>query len=124
MCNRGPELHDICLIIPYVVEYILLLCIIALYHPTIFGAYNTLGPSEAWYSTGALYKRPRYETSSTLPIYPQRPGEKDCAHHILTRTCKFGDSCKFDHPVWVPEGGIPNWKEVITYCNIYVCNDQ
>lgn len=31
---------------------------------------------------------------------------------MLTRTCKFGDSCKFDHPIWVPEGGIPDWKEV------------
>lgn len=47
-----------------------------------------------------------------MTIYPQRPGEKDCAHYMLTRTCKFGDSCKFDHPVWVPEGGIPDWKEV------------
>ncbi|KAI3466281.1 hypothetical protein Pfo_022944 [Paulownia fortunei] len=31
---------------------------------------------------------------------------------MQTRTCKFGDSCKFDHPIWVPEGGIPDWKEV------------
>lgn len=31
---------------------------------------------------------------------------------MLTRTCKFGESCKFDHPIWVPEGGIPDWKEV------------
>lgn len=31
---------------------------------------------------------------------------------MLTRTCKFGDACKFDHPIWVPEGGIPDWKEV------------
>ncbi|KAF7835860.1 Zinc finger CCCH domain-containing protein 37 [Senna tora] len=84
----------------------------ALYHPTALLAHNTIGQSEAWYSTSSLTKRPRYENASNLPIYPQRPGEKDCAHYMLTRTCKFGDSCKFDHPIWVPEGGIPDWKEV------------
>lgn len=81
----------------------------ALYHSTILG---TIGQSEAWYSTNSLAKRPRYESASNIPMYPQRPGEKDCAHYMLTRTCKFGDSCKFDHPIWVPEGGIPDWKEV------------
>lgn len=81
----------------------------ALYHPTIL---STIGQNEAWYTTNSLTKRPRYETGSTLPIYPQRPGEKDCSHYMLTRTCKFGESCKFDHPIWVPEGGIPDWKEV------------
>ncbi|XP_057453334.1 zinc finger CCCH domain-containing protein 37 isoform X2 [Lotus japonicus] len=81
----------------------------ALYHPTIL---STIGPSEAWYSTNSLAKRHRYESGSNMPMYPQRPGEKDCAHYMLTRTCKFGESCKFDHPIWVPEGGIPDWKEV------------
>lgn len=84
----------------------------ALYHPSVLGAHNTIGQSEAWFSTNSLAKRPRFESASNLPIYPQRPGEKDCAHYMLTRTCKFGDSCKFDHPIWVPEGGIPDWKEV------------
>lgn len=84
----------------------------ALYHPTVLQTHNTIGQSEAWYSTNSLTKRPRYESTSNLPIYPQRPGEKDCAHYMLTRTCKFGDCCIFDHPIWVPEGGIPDWKEV------------
>ncbi|XP_023737030.1 zinc finger CCCH domain-containing protein 37 isoform X2 [Lactuca sativa] len=82
----------------------------ALYHQSLLGAHNTLG-----FSSNPLVKRPRFEaTTSLLPVYPQRPGEKDCAHYMLTRTCKFGDSCKFDHPMWVPEGGIPDWKEVPT----------
>lgn len=89
--------------------YTFLLRTLALYHQSFMGAYNTIG-QEAWYS--ALAKRPRYESASNLPIYPQRPGEKDCAHYMLTRTCKFGELCKFDHPIWVPEGGIPDWKEV------------
>ncbi|WRX29686.1 zinc finger protein [Theobroma cacao] len=83
-----------------------------LYHQNVLDAHNTIGQTEAWYSTSSLVKRPRLESASNLPIYPQRPGEKDCAHYMLTRTCKFGDSCKFDHPIWVPEGGIPDWKEV------------
>jgi len=72
-----------------------------------------IGQNEAWLTSDTLTKRPRLESASDLPIYPQRPGEKDCAHYMLTRTCKFGDNCKFDHPVWVPVGGIPDWKEVI-----------
>ncbi|XP_057507551.1 zinc finger CCCH domain-containing protein 37 isoform X1 [Actinidia eriantha] len=84
----------------------------SLYHQTLLGSHNAFGQSEAWFSSNPLAKRLRYESASNLPIYPQRPGEKDCAHYMLTRTCKFGDSCKFDHPIWVPEGGIPDWKEV------------
>ncbi|XP_047315330.1 zinc finger CCCH domain-containing protein 37 isoform X2 [Impatiens glandulifera] len=82
-----------------------------LYHQSL-AAHNTIGHDEAWYSTNSLTKRPRFLSSSNLPIYPQRPGEKDCAFYMQTRTCKFGDSCKFDHPIWVPDGGIPDWKEV------------
>ncbi|XP_072981539.1 zinc finger CCCH domain-containing protein 8 [Typha angustifolia] len=82
----------------------------ALYHQSIMGSHNAIGQSEALYSSNSLVKRPRFESS--LPIYPQRPGEKDCAHYMMTRTCMFGDACKFDHPIWVPEGGIPDWKEV------------
>ncbi|KAL2495674.1 Zinc finger CCCH domain-containing protein 37 [Forsythia ovata] len=83
-----------------------------LYHQTILGAHSTFGQTEAWYSANPLAKRPRHENTSHLPIYPQRPGEKDCAFYMQTRMCKYGESCKFDHPIWVPEGGIPDWKEV------------
>ncbi|KAF3334973.1 zinc finger CCCH domain-containing protein 37 isoform X1 [Carex littledalei] len=61
------------------------------------------------YTHDYMVKRPRVE--SKLPIYPQRPGEKDCAHYMMTRTCKYGETCKFDHPIWVPQGGLPDWKE-------------
>ncbi|CAN6444579.1 unnamed protein product [Victoria cruziana] len=84
----------------------------ALYHQNLLGTHNSIAQSEAMFSTNPLTKRPRFESASSLPIYPQRPGEKDCAHYMLTRTCKFGDKCKFDHPLWVPEGGIPDWKEI------------
>lgn len=84
----------------------------AFYHQSVLGNLNTIGQNEALFSTNNLAKRPRVESASNLPVYPQRLGEKDCAHYMLTRTCKFGESCKFDHPIWVPEGGIPDWKEV------------
>lgn len=78
----------------------------------LLGTHNTFGQNEAHSSVNALAKRPRMDGSSDLPTYPQRPGEKDCTHYMMTRTCKFGADCKFDHPFWVPAGGIPNWKEV------------
>ncbi|XP_020573217.1 zinc finger CCCH domain-containing protein 37-like [Phalaenopsis equestris] len=83
----------------------------ALYNQNIL-AYNSIGQSDALLSKYSLHKRPRVVGASHLPLYPQRPGEKDCTYYMMTRTCKFGDSCKFDHPIWVPEGGIPDWKEV------------
>ncbi|KAM3349951.1 hypothetical protein ACQJBY_022657 [Aegilops geniculata] len=73
------------------------------------GSHSTIGQSDAFYSPNTMVKRPRLESS--LPIYPQRPGEKECAFYMRTRTCKYEETCKFDHPQWVPEGGIPNWKE-------------
>lgn len=82
----------------------------ALYNRSAFGSHMN-GQSEDWWSSDSYYKRPRYESASYLPIYPQRPGEKDCTHYMLTRTCKFGETCRFDHPIWVPPGGIPDWKE-------------
>nr|QEX51173.1 zinc finger CCCH domain-containing protein 37-like isoform X1 [Cymbidium ensifolium]QEX51180.1 zinc finger CCCH domain-containing protein 37-like isoform X3 [Cymbidium ensifolium] len=83
----------------------------ALYNQSIL-AHSTIGASDGLLSSYSLAKRPKLLSVSHLPMYPQRPGEKDCVHYMLTRTCKFGEACKFDHPVWVPEGGIPDWKEV------------
>ncbi|KAJ1255000.1 hypothetical protein BS78_K300800 [Paspalum vaginatum] len=81
-----------------------------LYHQPFMGSHSMVGQSEALYSSNTMAKRPRLE--SGLPIYPQRPGEKECAFYMSTRTCKYGETCKFDHPQWVPEGGVRNWKEV------------
>ncbi|KMZ71654.1 hypothetical protein ZOSMA_178G00430 [Zostera marina] len=86
---------------------------IALYHQSALGSHNSIGQGDAMFSTNSLVNRPRIQTASHLSIYPQRPLEKDCAHYMLTRTCKFGDTCKFNHPIWVPVGGMPNWNEVM-----------
>lgn len=92
--------------------FVLILSTIALYDHPVLGT-QMIGQYEPWFTSDSLTKRPRLESASNLPIYPQRPGEKDCTHYMLTRICKFGDNCKFDHPIWVPAGGIPDWKEVI-----------
>lgn len=45
------------------------------------------------------------------PVYPSRPGEKACAFFMKTGTCSYGAGCRFDHPSWVPAGGVPDWKD-------------
>lgn len=30
--------------------------------------------------------------------YPERPGELDCAYYMRTGLCRFGMSCRFNHP--------------------------
>ncbi|KAG9446331.1 hypothetical protein H6P81_012459 [Aristolochia fimbriata] len=32
------------------------------------------------------------------PHFPLRPGEPDCAFYLRTGACKYGSSCKFNHP--------------------------
>lgn len=34
--------------------------------------------------------------------YPQRPGEQHCAYYLKTGKCKFGATCRYDHPVLRP----------------------
>lgn len=38
-------------------------------------------------------------------MYPQRPGEQDCRDYLRTGRCKYGESCKFNHPPNVENGG-------------------
>ncbi|XP_012460673.1 zinc finger CCCH domain-containing protein ZFN-like isoform X1 [Gossypium raimondii] len=38
--------------------------------------------------------------------YPERPGEPDCSYYIRTGLCRFGATCRFNHP--------PNRKLAIT----------
>ncbi|CAH8307228.1 unnamed protein product [Eruca vesicaria subsp. sativa] len=32
-------------------------------------------------------------------VYPVRPGAEDCAFYMRTGSCKFGSTCKFNHPL-------------------------
>ncbi|KAG6546387.1 hypothetical protein Mapa_012127 [Marchantia paleacea] len=78
---------------------------------------------EALQSVDLYSKRPRPDSAGTVAFYPQRPGEKLCSFYMTTRTCSFGVTCKFDHPAWVPFGGIPNWKEVTASGNAAAATD-
>ena len=43
--------------------------------------------------------------------FPKRPGQPDCQYYLKTGDCKFGTSCRFNHPLaWV----IPNTKCVLS----------
>ena len=37
--------------------------------------------------------------------YPLRPGEPDCRDYLRTGRCKYGESCKYNHPTNVEDGG-------------------
>ena len=37
--------------------------------------------------------------------YPVRPGEADCRDYLRTGRCKYGESCKYNHPPEVESGG-------------------
>eukprot|EP00579_Thalassiosira_antarctica_P025640 CAMPEP_0202006476 /NCGR_PEP_ID=MMETSP0905-20130828/11221_1 /ASSEMBLY_ACC=CAM_ASM_000554 /TAXON_ID=420261 /ORGANISM="Thalassiosira antarctica, Strain CCMP982" /LENGTH=621 /DNA_ID=CAMNT_0048564235 /DNA_START=184 /DNA_END=2049 /DNA_ORIENTATION=- len=37
--------------------------------------------------------------------YPQRPGEAECRDYLRTGRCKYGESCKYNHPPNVENGG-------------------
>lgn len=37
--------------------------------------------------------------------YPLRPGEPDCRDYLRTGRCKYGESCKYNHPANVEVGG-------------------
>ncbi|CAA0825507.1 Zinc finger CCCH domain-containing protein 43 [Striga hermonthica] len=51
-------------------------------------------------SGNAVTKFGRYnQNSNNRKInYPMRPGAEDCAYYMKSGCCKFGSSCKFNHP--------------------------
>lgn len=48
-----------------------------------------------------------YLTMAAYPSlhYPQRVGEPDCRDYLRTGRCKYGESCKYNHPPNVESGG-------------------
>ncbi|KAJ8458471.1 hypothetical protein OPV22_031397 [Ensete ventricosum] len=61
----------------------------------------TEGPSlssQAGTDEEAMWKRMRESDSMETGPYPERPGEPDCAYYIRTGLCRFGRTCKFNHP--------------------------
>lgn len=47
----------------------------------------------------------QYGLPTGPPVYPQRPGEQDCRDYLRTGRCKYGESCKYNHPPGVQSGG-------------------
>ena len=34
-------------------------------------------------------------------VFPERPGQPECHHYMKTGTCKFGATCKYNHPQYL-----------------------
>ncbi len=47
-------------------------------------------------------------SSETMTTYPQRVGEPDCRDFLRTGRCKYGDSCKYHHPLGGIKASDPN----------------
>ena len=43
-------------------------------------------------------KWPRMDVSSDLPIYPHRPGERDCTHYMMTKPVNLEPAVEFVAP--------------------------
>ncbi|KAF6170031.1 hypothetical protein GIB67_042836 [Kingdonia uniflora] len=57
---------------------------------------SSLSPSVDEDTMWHMNLRPN-ETMESGP-YPERPGEQDCTYYIRTGLCRFGMSCRFNHP--------------------------
>ena len=54
--------------------------------------------------------------------YPERPGEPDCTYYLRTGLCRFGLSCRFNHP---PDRNLVNIRlSQLWLCVIFALNHQ
>ncbi|KAI0530856.1 hypothetical protein KFK09_000404 [Dendrobium nobile] len=76
-----------------------------------FGPVSQLSPS------ALAYPGPYSPVSSTIGpsssskkdhLFPERPGQPECQFYMRTGDCKFGSSCKYNHP--------PDWNTPKTNC--------
>ncbi|CAA2956855.1 zinc finger CCCH domain-containing 32-like isoform X1 [Olea europaea subsp. europaea] len=66
--------------------------------PAFTGAYTQLPSSASPLSAGVTLEQQ----------LPERPGEPDCKYYMRTGGCKYGSSCRYNHP--------PNWVVSNTNC--------
>ncbi|GAV86947.1 zf-CCCH domain-containing protein [Cephalotus follicularis] len=56
----------------------------------------SLSPS---FNQDAMWKMNLSSSETMEPgTYPERPGEQDCSYYIRTGLCRFGATCRFNHP--------------------------
>lgn len=54
--------------------------------------------------------------------YPERSGEPDCTYYLRTGLCRFGISCRFNHP---PDRNLVNIHfSKLSLCGILLCYHQ
>lgn len=85
-------------------------CICTKHHPQLTPGINVVAkarPFIAGKSGNARVQQPQIQQQQFQPIaqiqqqgqHPSRPGQPPCAFFLKTGECKFGATCKFDHPV-------------------------
>ncbi|KAG2241835.1 hypothetical protein Bca52824_096324, partial [Brassica carinata] len=57
-----------------------------------------LEPSVAIISDGERGSKEE-EEGRVMVVYPVRPDAEDCSFYMRTGSCKYGSSCKFNHPL-------------------------
>ncbi|XP_042442347.1 zinc finger CCCH domain-containing protein ZFN-like isoform X1 [Zingiber officinale] len=65
------------------------------YSPHIQQSWRTYMPPA---STNVPSMNDLRSSSSTSGIFPERPDEPDCEYYMKTGSCKYGSSCKYNHP--------------------------
>ena len=67
-------------------------------HQAVYQSTMSMAMSSSGYS-GATQPTENTTSASARMTFPQRPGQLHCEFYVRTGFCKFGQSCKFDHPV-------------------------
>ncbi|XP_073222955.1 zinc finger CCCH domain-containing protein ZFN-like isoform X2 [Cicer arietinum] len=64
------------------------------FHPTIPISQPSFTPEGSLW----MMKLRSTQTFMDSQFYPHRPGEPDCSYYIRTGLCRFGATCRFNHP--------------------------
>jgi len=69
--------------------------------------------------------RPPGPGTSSGGDHPIRPGEPDCQFFLKTGNCKFGESCKFNHPPEKTHSAFEHpVREGVADCSFYIKTGQ
>ncbi|KAF8084169.1 hypothetical protein N665_0730s0012 [Sinapis alba] len=63
------------------------------------GTQTSMGSSSVYGIRPLSPSAPVYPSSNKEPSLPQRPGQPECQYFMRTGDCKFGNSCRFHHPL-------------------------
>ncbi|GJM92075.1 hypothetical protein PR202_ga08503 [Eleusine coracana subsp. coracana] len=67
---------------------------------TTAAAADTSSPDPSALYEEGMWQQMAMDSGATMQPgpYPERPGEPDCTYYLRTGLCRFGMSCRFNHP--------------------------